>query len=67
MIVIKQAVVRGKLIPRTTKRVASNFLWFIVSEAIAKWKNEGLDLNFCKLPLLGKRVFPTSTKEMDNV
>lgn len=36
MEVIKQAIVREKLITSTTKRVASNFLWSIVSEAIAK-------------------------------
>lgn len=36
MEVIKQAIVREKLITITTKRVASNFLWSIVSEAIAK-------------------------------
>jgi hypothetical protein len=36
MVVIKQAIVRDKLITSTTKRVASNFLWSIVSEAIAK-------------------------------
>lgn len=36
MQVIKQAVVREKLITSTTKRAASNFLWSVVSEAIAK-------------------------------
>lgn len=35
-VAIKQAIVREKLITSTSRRVASNFLWSIVSEAIAK-------------------------------